>query len=180
MVYGFLLADAVDPRHFVIREGQGGSSSAMLQKWEENPAEMVSELIRRDIEASGLFQKAVDQWSTVRHRYALEGKINTLHAVASRGKAKIQMEVEATLIDFEQRPGRGKTLMKKDYKIEVPSADTSSSSIARAINLAVKQLSERVRSDIRESLTPSGESGDDRQELWRPELPVRLSLGNLM
>lgn len=176
MVYGLLLADSVDFRHLVITEWDGQESSVTRHPWEENPAEMVTELIKRDLEASGLFEKTVDQWSTARYRYALEGKLIGLHGVIKDGKAKAVVEAEMTFMDFDSPFGAKKTIMKKTYKIEVPSVDTTPASIVRAVNLGIRRLSERIRSDVRQALeTPNG-AGNGEKKPVLPESAVRFSL----
>lgn len=161
MVYHFLIGSSVDLYHLVIEQANGKDSTAG-QRWEENPSDMISELIQRDVEASGLFAKTVDQWSTARYRYALEGKLIKLGGVVSKGKAEAVLEAEATLLDFEAPIGSKRKIMSKTYTITVPSVDTNPTSIGRAMNLAVRRLSESIQHDIRKSLENTEGSEHDR------------------
>ena len=70
------------------------------------------------------------------------------------GKGKALIAIEATLIDFEARMGMKKNLLKKLYKIEIPSQDATPGSIIKALNLAAKEFSERLRDDIRAAVEP--------------------------
>jgi ABC-type uncharacterized transport system auxiliary subunit len=154
MVYRFLPAASVDIDSLVVSQSKGTEKTAPLHRWEDNPADMITELVLRDLDNSGLFERTVDQLSSARYRYALEGIIRNLQGTITNGKGKALIAIEATLIDFEARAGLEKNLLKKIYKIEIPSQDATPDSIIKALNLAVKELSERLRNDIRGVLEP--------------------------
>jgi ABC-type uncharacterized transport system auxiliary subunit len=161
MVYRFLLDRSVPIHSLVISESKGGPPSATTYLWEENPADMITDLVVRDLQSSQLFERAVDQLSTVRYRYSLEGTIRNLQGVTKDGKASAMLEVDATLTDFEAPAGSPKNLMRKNYAIETPSVDSKPESIMKALNTAVKDLSEQLRNDIRSALS-SGRALDKR------------------
>jgi len=153
MVYRFLVAESVDLYALAISESKGKQKSLTFHRWGDNPADMITELVLRDISNSGLFGKTVDQLSTARYRYALEGAISLLEGVIRDGKASARLEAEITLTDFNPPPGAKKEVLKKRYAIEKPSESTSPDAIVRALNLAVEELSERIRGDIRAAFT---------------------------
>jgi uncharacterized lipoprotein YmbA len=120
---------------------------------------MITELVMRDIENSGLFQKTIDQSSSSPYRYALEGTIKKFQGTISGEKASALFEAEATLTDFDPPPGKGKNLLSRVYRIEVPSKGVSPDSVVVALNEATKQFSERLRGDLRAALGPTRPSG---------------------
>jgi len=148
MIYRFLLSQSVGIDSLVISKSKGQDQSSPLHRWQENPADMVTELVLRDFENAGLFEKTVDQLSSARYRYALEGTITDLRGLIRDDKAAALIEAEVSLTDFESRAGAKKNLMKRRYRIEVPSSGTDPASIVRALNIAVKDLSERLRRDV--------------------------------
>jgi ABC-type uncharacterized transport system auxiliary subunit len=156
MVYRFLLARSVSMESLMISESKAGQKSNSTYNWEENPADMITELVLRDFQSSNLFDRTVDQLSPALYRYALEGSIRDLQGVIRDGKAVAVLHMDATLTDFEPAKGGARTLMKKDYLIELPCADTSPESIMKALNSAVKQFSERLRHDIRSAIGKTG------------------------
>jgi ABC-type uncharacterized transport system auxiliary subunit len=155
MMYQFLLDDSVDNDWLVVPDAPGGEESAQRHRWHENPADMITELIMRDIENSGLFVRTIDQSSSSHYRYALEGTVKKFRGTISGGKATALLEVEATLTDFDPPPGKSKTLLSRVYRIEVPSKEKVAEALVKALNEAAKQLSERIRGDIKEVLTSS-------------------------
>ncbi|MDQ7783476.1 MAG: ABC-type transport auxiliary lipoprotein family protein [Desulfomonilaceae bacterium] len=175
MVYRFLLTDAVDVYHLVVTSADDKERTITLQRWEFDPSDMVTELIQRDLDASGLFEKTVDQWSSARYRYALEGTIKKLEGVVKDGKAAAVLHVDVTLKDFESPIGARKSIMAKDYVIEEPSVDPKPVSIVRAVNLAVRKLSEQIRNDIAATLTKEADGGNDADSHDDKTMPVRVS-----
>ncbi|MBI5248594.1 MAG: membrane integrity-associated transporter subunit PqiC [Desulfomonile tiedjei] len=153
MVYNFLLESSVEMHALEISYFKGGDKSIIRHRWQENPADMVTELVLRDLANSGLFEKAVDQLSTTRYRYALEGVIRNLQGTVQDGKAKALFEIEATLIDFDAPLGKDKNILKKTYRLETPSTDDKPESVVAALNKGISEFSSQLRNDIRQSLT---------------------------
>jgi ABC-type uncharacterized transport system auxiliary subunit len=173
MVYRFLPAPSVDIDSPVITQSSGTEKSPLLFRWEDNPADMITELVVRDLESSGLFEKTVDQLSSARYRYALEGTIRNLQGMIANGQGKALIAVEAALTDFEARAGQDKNLLKKLYKIEVPTPDTKADSIIKGLDLAVKEFSEQLRIDIRAALQPKSPEPEKRVPHKAPPVKTR-------
>jgi ABC-type uncharacterized transport system auxiliary subunit len=174
MVYRFLPAPSVDIDSLVVSQSAGTETAALLHRWEDNPADMITELVLRDLGNSGLFERTVDQLSSARYRYALEGIIRNLQGTITNGKGKALIAIEATLIDFEARAGLEKNLLKKLYKIEIPSQDATPDSIIKALNLGVKEFSERLRDDIRAAVEPKAPEQEQKAPRKPPQSKPRL------
>jgi ABC-type uncharacterized transport system auxiliary subunit len=170
MVYRFLPVSSVDIDVLVISQASRSEKST-LQHWDDNPADMITELVVRDFASSGLFEKTVDQLSTARYRYALEGTIRSFRGSIENGKGKALLAIEATLTDFEARMGLDKNVLKKRYKIEVPTQDTKPDSIIKGLDLAVKEFSERLRNDIRASLESKVHEAEAKKVPCEPARP---------
>jgi ABC-type uncharacterized transport system auxiliary subunit len=156
MIYRFLPARSVSLDSLVISEDKEGEQTYFKYRWEENPADMITDLILRDLQTAGLFERVVDQLSSVRYRYALQGNIKTLQGVIKDGKARAILDMELILTDFDAPIGRDKTILKKSYKIETPSKDTEPASIIEAMNKAIENLSQKLRTDMKLSLDRAG------------------------
>jgi hypothetical protein len=83
--------------------------------------------------------------------------------------------VDATLTDFESPLGARKSIMTKEYSIEVPSVDSKPMSIVRAVNLAVRKLSEQIRADIAATLLKEGGTNIEPDRPNRQRSAVRVS-----
>lgn len=152
MVYHFLLDPEIEMHTLAISCEKGSEKSILKHRWQENPADMITELVLRDLKASGLFARTVDQLSTARYRYALEGLVRQLQGEIKNGKAVALLEIEASLMDFDAPLGMDKSLMRQKYHFEVPSVDSKPESIVAAINVALNDFSTRLRTDMRAEL----------------------------
>jgi ABC-type uncharacterized transport system auxiliary subunit len=152
MIYRFLLSPSVDMDRMSISETRKGEEIKATVRWDGNPADKVTDLLVRDFEKSGLFERTVDQWSNSRYRYALEGAVTKLDGLISEGKASALLEANATLLDFEAPLGSKREIFKKLYRIEIPSPDSNPSSIVKAMDQGVMKLSEQLRADLKARL----------------------------
>ncbi|MBI4963870.1 MAG: membrane integrity-associated transporter subunit PqiC [Desulfomonile tiedjei] len=172
MVYRFLLDPAVDIYSLVLANSKGAEESMSLHRWKDNPADMITELVLRDIESSGLFEKVVDQTSNARYRYALEGTVRRLQGAARDGKVFATLEAEATLTDFDPPRAGQKALMTQSYKMETTSGDATAGAVVRALNLAVQEFSSRLRADIKTAMEMEAPKIKQRMrrkaDLWMP------------
>jgi ABC-type uncharacterized transport system auxiliary subunit len=152
MVYHFLLDPDIEMHTLAVSCEQGSEKSILKHRWQENPADMITELVLRDLKTSGLFARTVDQLSTARYRYALEGLVRQLQGEIKNGKAFAQLTIDASLMDFDAPLGMDKSLMRQTYRFEVPSVDSKPESIVAALNQGLKDFSTRLRNDIRAAL----------------------------
>ncbi|MGP8284528.1 MAG: ABC-type transport auxiliary lipoprotein family protein [Desulfomonilaceae bacterium] len=153
MVYRFLMDSSVDTHYLFISDQDSKTKVVSGHAWTQDPSAMLTALVIRDLESSGDFQKAVDQTSNVPYNYALEGAIKKFEGVVNKAKGSGLIEVEVKLIDFEPKSVGKSQLMKKDYVIEIRSADTSPESLVKALKQGANELSEKIRNDVRKSVT---------------------------
>ena len=158
MVYSFLLAPDVESDSILISRPKGSEKTVRLHRWKDNPADLVTDILLRDLRASGLFQKTVDQLSNVRYRYALEGTLRDMHGVIKDGRASAVVELDVVLTDFEAPRALEKDLLKKSYKVEIPSKNSSAESMLAAFNEGIREISERLRADIHATLEKKGDA----------------------
>lgn len=167
MVYKFLSDPSVDTHMLSISNVKSGFAAVGQHRWQENPVDMITELVLRDIETSRLFEKAVDQWSTVRYRYALEGSVRNLAGEITEKNAYALVEAEVSFIDFDAPKLGKKVIFKKPYRISEPSDGKTPGKIAEAMNRAVKKLSKNIRDDVSASMKLMRSSPEKSGEVSR-------------
>jgi ABC-type uncharacterized transport system auxiliary subunit len=148
MVYQFQLAASVNPQYVMVSEPGSAGPPRVVQRWRENPAEMITNLTLRDLAQAGLFAGTVDQFSSAAYRYALDGTVRAIEGRVTDGKVAAVLTVEVSLIDFEVKWAGNKTLFTKVYHVETPCKDSSSDSIAGGLSTAVAEYSRRLRQDL--------------------------------
>jgi ABC-type uncharacterized transport system auxiliary subunit len=158
MIYKFLVAPDVDVDTIVVKS-QAGKEIARGERWQENPADTITDLLIRDFQDANIFSNTINQLSDAKYRYALEGILSTMEGRERGGKVNAVLEIEITLIDFEPRLGGKKVILNRRYKVEVPAKDSRSESLVSGFNQGLKQFSERLRADVlaaaKSSLNPS-------------------------
>lgn len=152
MVYKFLSAPSVDTHSLVISDGKSNNAIVSEHRWQENPVDMITDLVLRDIETSRLFEKAVEQWSSSRYRYALEGTVRNLRGEIIEKSAAALVEADVSFIDFEASKLGKKIIFKKSYNIREPSDSMALTKIAEAMNRGVRKLSKNIRDDVSASM----------------------------
>jgi hypothetical protein len=147
MIYRFLVSPEVELDALVIKS-LNGKDLSRVQRWHENPADTITELLIRDFQEAKVFSNTVDQLSNLRYRYALEGILTEMAGADKDGKILVVLGLGVTLIDFEPRLGGNKQAMNQRYRIEVPSQDSSASSVIKAFNQALKEFSGKLQKDV--------------------------------
>ena len=155
MVYRFLMVPSEDSQS-VAMPGSGNDPSPSAEAlWRENPADMVTDLLIRDLDESGLFERTVGQFSSMRYRYALEGTIQKFRGIIRDGKPLAVVEAAVTLTDFDAPREEGRIALQKSYQVEVPCENSSAEATVKSLKRAVRDLSTRLRRDIRSAFEKS-------------------------
>lgn len=165
MVYRFLLAPSVEPDSLIVSQPAGKERAIVSHRWAQNPADMITELIQRDLAESALFERTVGQYSSVRYRYALEGKILSLRGIEGNGNPRALLEADAALTDFGAPLGVQKSMMERRYRIEAPCPNATPAAMVIGLNQAVRELSSRLLKDIRTALEKKGDPKPSTQLL---------------
>jgi len=171
MIYRFLVGPAVDTDYLMVTGPATKEEAVSAHRWSRSPADMIGDLIERDLAEARIFEKTVGQFSNSRYRYALGGKVLEMKGVRKGDKAAALIEAEVKLTDFGVPLGADKTILKKTYRIEDPSKDTSPAAIVEALNRAVREFSRELRQDIAAAVRGTG--GPARQREQKPS-PVAL------
>ncbi len=162
MVYRLLSDPGINGNSIMISVPEGESRPLRSHRWEHSPADMITELLLRDIREAGLFQKTIDQSREEAYRFALEGTLQALSGLVTKDEAFALLDVQFVLIDFENPQFKAQELLKRSYRIKMPCKDTSNEAIAEGFNLAVKELSRVLRRDILLGFGKPGEYAPDK------------------
>lgn len=158
MIYRFLLDPSVDNDAIMTALSRDSGKPHQIHLWKENLADTITGLFFRDLSQSGMFEKVVDQLSNARYRYALEGTIRQLQVLMKTDKAFALVEVEAILTDFSAPRGIKKDLLNRSYRVETPSRGASPEAMLEAFGIGIKEISGRLRGDIKATLAGTGAS----------------------
>ena len=166
MVYRFRLAPSVDAYALVVRRSNGTERQLGKHRWSENPADMITDLIQRDITGAGPFSRTIGQYSDDQYRYALEGKVLELRGVEENKKIFAVLEVKVTLTDFEAPFGGKKLLLDKSYKVRMPCTDDKPRTIVQALGKGTQEFSALLLRDINKTMNQPTSGGTRKVQIW--------------
>lgn len=169
MVYRFLLDPKIDMKYLSVMQSNGQARRITTHRWQRNPADMITDLLQRDLQGYGMFRKAVDQFSALPYRYALEGKVNRLGGKVEGKKSLAEIEAEAVLIDFEAPSGENRNILKKTYRVQSPCKSSDPDEIVKGLTRAAQKLSGLLRKDIEKVIRLSRPDLDIRERAPQPD-----------
>jgi ABC-type uncharacterized transport system auxiliary subunit len=162
MIYRLLSGPTVDSYSMKIVDTTKEEASTSNQRWEQSPADMITGLLLRDIEQAALFQKTTDQSGEDSYRFALEGTLQNIGGLVAKEGVFAVLEAQFVLIDFESHGSASQELLKRTYHFKIPCKHSGIEAISAALNVAVSELSNSVRRDVRLALDNMGAPRSDK------------------
>ncbi len=114
------------------------------------PGGMLTEAVRRWLQATGPFGSVVGMGALAGSDYALRGRLRALYGDYRTGEPAAVMEIEFTLIALHQR-GEG-MLLDRSYPARVPLDGRSPGDLVTGLNSALKDILTTLTADLREAM----------------------------
>jgi ABC-type uncharacterized transport system auxiliary subunit len=121
-------------------------------RWRVGPADMVTELLRRDLRQAGLFQAVLSPRDIEEVRYSLEGAVEEFLESGEGGERKALLTATVTLLDLSRKESAGLVVFQKTYRAESPVSGKGAPGLAAAMSLAMSRFAQQVISDIDSAL----------------------------
>lgn len=154
-ITSFAVAAAYDSQAMIYRQGEFRIGRYPVQRWAANPGNLVSDMLARDLDASGLFRAVQHARPTLPSDLRLTGEIDVVEESVSRSGCAARLEVRVILVDLGARPEE-RVLLQSRYEETEPSACEDAGSLARAMSRVVERLSTRLLEDIAARLPAAG------------------------
>lgn len=149
------VAAAYDSQAMIYRQGEFRIGRYPQHRWAANPGNLVSDMLVRDLDASGLFRAVQQARPTIPSDLRLTGEIDVVEESVSRSGCAARLEVRFILVDLGARPEE-RVLLRSRYEETETSACEDAASLARAMSRAVERLSSRLLEDIAARLPAGG------------------------
>jgi ABC-type uncharacterized transport system auxiliary subunit len=130
------------------REGPFRREDYPEHRWRVGPADMVTELLRRDLREAGLFRAVLSPRDVEEVRYSLEGGVEEFLESGEGEERKASLTVTITLLDLSRKETAGLVVFQKTYRCESAVSPKGAAGLAAAMSLAMSQLSQQVIADI--------------------------------
>jgi len=124
--------------------------------WRIAPAEMMADLLRRDLRHAGIFRAVLSPRDTEEARFILEGGVEEFLEVEEGRGRKARLVATLTLIDLSRQEVTERVVFQKTYQSEALFQAEGASGFAEAMSRAMTQLSTQVIADIDAALKQTG------------------------
>ncbi len=133
-------------------------------RWQSYPADMVSSLLSRDLQAARRYKAVFDPDSSQLPRFRLEGGVIQFMEKQGKGGNRAVLRLELTLLDNHQHDVLKQVMYQKGYAHGVPLAGGGGPALAQAMSQALAALSPRIRSDLAAAIAARLAEPDPKQD----------------
>lgn len=148
----FSIAPAYSGTDMVYRTAPFVRGMYHYHRWRVNPADMVTDLLSRDIQQSGLFSGVFSYNDYEKTGYRLGGHIREFFKKNQQGRETTVLEVTIVLLDASQRNTSRMIVFQKVYHAEVLLTEDSPSAYAAGMSNALKMVSKSLLNDLQEAV----------------------------
>jgi len=117
-------------------------------RWDITPANMVTELLLRDIGNAGVFKSVFSYKDPGNARFLLEGKIEEFMEVDEGDRSWASLIVLVTFWDSSGQNPANRVILQKKYNLLEPVKKGQPHELAKAISMAMEKLSKELIMDI--------------------------------
>jgi ABC-type uncharacterized transport system auxiliary subunit len=117
-------------------------------RWRVAPAEMVEDLLRRDLRRAGVFRAVLSPRDAEESRFILEGSVEEFLEAEEGAGRKALLGATFTLLDLSRREVSGRVVFQKTYRTQALLKTEGASGLAEAMSRAMAELSAQVIADI--------------------------------
>jgi len=155
----FTIATAYNSNSMIFRQNDYSFDSFNYNRWAVNPADMVGDILLRDLQSANLFRAAFSRYAVDEGRYVVAGGIEEFFLRKdSSGNAAV-LGLNITLKDTKQRESTRRILFQKKYFREEALTEQSPRGYCQAMSRAMQQLSTQIIDDIYQGVKASQNDG---------------------
>jgi ABC-type uncharacterized transport system auxiliary subunit len=156
----FSAAQAFNSTAMVYRSAPSVLNARTYHRWKAPPAELVNDMMLRDLRGSGLFRAVFSDYDEVDARFVLQGRLEEFLEIEDQGSRKALLSLDMTLLDRSRRDSTGAVVFQKGYRTLEPLDSPTPADLARAMSRAMEKVSRQITSDIYGAVEKLGKSED--------------------
>lgn len=144
----FTIAAAYNNQNMIFRTSDYNVDFFNYNRWAVNPADMIADILLRDMQESGLFRAVFSRYAVEETRFIIQGGISDFFLrIGNSGKVAV-IAMEITLKDSQQKEATKKILFQKKYSREETLTEQSPQGYCQAMSKALKNLSQQITTDV--------------------------------
>jgi cholesterol transport system auxiliary component len=152
----FSVSPIYNTNRIIYREGLFKREAYVYHKWRANPADVVTYLLRRDLQQSGLFKAVVTRESRLPSAYVLEGSVDEFLEWNKKTGWEAYLSLSVTLMQENEPDISKKILLQKSYFSSKPCRQKTPGALAEAMSLAMSEISAQIMLDIYKTILSTG------------------------
>lgn len=156
----FTTSQETNSTEMVYETGPAQRGVYHYHRWRVSPADIVTDLITRDLRARGLFQVVLPWQAGSLLRFKLEGALEEFLERGGEGSPRAVLRVNLTLLDLTHRELPARLVFQRGYEETEPMAASAPEAQAQALSRALQRLSAKVMAEVGEAVKARlGETG---------------------
>lgn len=161
----FGVAPTYDTRRMVYRDGDFKRDAYFYSQWRDNPGDLVSYFLARDLRDSGYFKAVVPRNSQAGATHAVEGYVEEFFEWDSEEQWEAVLTISVTLTKSLEPDASRKVISQKTYRVKEGFQEKTPAGLAAAMSRAMRTLSGQVTEDVYQALR---QERDHRRETPSP------------
>jgi ABC-type uncharacterized transport system auxiliary subunit len=143
-VVPFGIVAAYDRQGFTYREGAYDVGVDYYNRWVGSPAGLITDLVARDLAASGRVQAVLQAPSALANDYEINGQIETLEEQDDAGACIAHLRLRIFVVRARSADRR-QVLLQDGFAADEPCRRGDPGSYAEAMSRAVQRVSDQIR-----------------------------------
>ena len=152
----FSVSPIYNTNRIIYREGLFKREAYVYHKWRANPADVVTYLLRRDLQQSGLFKAVVSRESRLPSAYVLEGSVDEFLEWNKKTGWEAYLSLSVTLMQENEPDISKKILFQKTYFASKACREKNPGALAEAMSLAMSEISAQIMLDTYKTILSTG------------------------
>jgi len=152
----FAVAPTYNSNQIIYRDNAFRRDAYTYHKWRNNPGDLVSTFLGRDLQQSGLFKAVLSSDSLLPATYVVEGAVNEFFEWDLDKTWKAVLTLTITLMASDAPNAGRMILLQKTYRAQKMCKHKNPQALAEAMSLAMKGLSLEIIRDIHSQLAVAG------------------------
>ena len=152
----FVVSPIYNTNRIIYREGLFKREAYVYHKWRANPADVITYLLRRDLQQSGLFKAVVSRESRLPSAYVLEGSVDEFLEWNKKTGWEAFLSLSIILMQENEPDISKKILFQKTYFSNKPCRQKNPGALAEAMSLAMSEISAQIMLDIYNAILSTG------------------------
>ena len=151
----FSIATAYNSTNMIFRSDDYSLDSFNYSRWAVNPADMIADILLRDMRGSGLFSAVFSRSEEDEARFVISGGIEEFYLRIDKNNKTAVISITIALKDTQEKETGKAILFQKKYVREEPLPESSPRGYCQAASSAMMVMSRQIINDIYASIKES-------------------------